>query len=461
MISLLWLFACTEGGPANKDTDGPDYTPDTDTLPTSTCESRAHVELTLPSGVLTGMIPVTVSLRDMDSEPASLTLQWTTDGIVQHDLTVPEPLVDLASSPEGELYTFTWDSETDLGRELVSGLTLQAVARSATCNPWPLAELKDVTVDNSGIPEPVCSISVSVAETPVEGVATVELVLTHPRNVPASVALSWTTVPPGADEERTWTPAHLQTVDCDNDGALDGTSDLSTSPEGEAHCVRWDSQVDVNADAMAWLHAACSIQGVEQDAEEIELTVVNDPVPDPGELAIVEIMPKPRVSKGHYIELLSLAGHVLDLQGVGVGRWDSFSDVGGPPDMAFTIEVPSGVLAVDPGARVLLTGSDDPALSGCLAPDAVWPSTFLLQDDSTLALSHEGTPLASLAFTYDGGWLFRAGTAWAWDPTLDPAGYADPTGWCAQTSTIPGCAELATTQSLGTPGAPNDVCAPP
>lgn len=461
MMPLMLLLACTEGGPANKDTDGPDYTPDTDTLPTSTCDSRANVELTLPSGTLTGPIPVTVSLRDTDSEPATLTLQWSTDGIVQHDLTVPEPLAELASSPEGEVYTFTWDSETDLGRALVSGITLQAVARSATCNPWPLGQLTDVTVDNSSIPEPLCAISLSAAESPVEGVADVHLVLTHPRSLPSTVSLSWTTVPFGADEQRVWTAAHLQAVDCDDDGALDGTSELSTSPDGVTHCLRWDSQVDVNADTTAWLSAACAIQGVEQDEQEIEVQVVNDPVPDPGELAIVEIMPKPRVSKGHYVELLSLAGHVLDLQGVQVGRWDSFSDVAGPPDMGFVIEVPSGVLAVDPGARVLLTGSDDPALSGCLAPDAVWPSTFLLQDDSTLALSHEGVLLASLPFTYDGGWLFRAGNAWAYDPSLAPADYANAAGWCAQTSTIAGCAELAATQSLGTPGAPNDACPAP
>lgn len=455
---LLVLLGCADG-PDNKGTDGPDFETDSDSRPPSTCAQRAGVEITLPQGPLNRDVTVTVSLRDMDSEAASLDLQWTTDGIVQRPLTVAEPLTDLASSPEGELHTFTWDTETDLGRALVSGITLQAVARSATCNPWPLGEITDVTVDNSVIPEPQCSVALSIAEDPVEGLAILDLTLTHPESAPTSVELSWTTDPPGGAE--TWSPAHLQSVDCDGDSVVDGTNDLETSPEGSHHCLQWDSQTDLGTDVAARLRAACFVQGVEQDAVTVDLTAVNDPVPDPGELAIVEIMPKPRVPKGHYIELVSLAGHVLDLQGVVVGRWDSVNELTNPPDMSFDIDDPSGVLAVDPGQRVLLAGSDDPALSGCLDPHAVWPSDFLLQDDSTLVLIVDGAPVGGLAFTYDGDWLFSAGTAMGYDPALPLAGYQDAGTWCAQTSALPGCPELEAPQGFGTPGAANDACPTP
>ncbi|HMV66793.1 MAG TPA: hypothetical protein PKA64_08080 [Myxococcota bacterium] len=452
-LAPVLLLACS--GPDDKGTDGPDYDSDTDTLPESTCAQRAGVEITLPQGTVTGDVAVTVSLRDMDSETASLDLQWSTDGIVQHPLTVAEPRADLASSPEGELYTFTWDTETDLGRELVSGLTLQAVARSATCNPWPLGEVRDVTVDNTSIPEPVCSITLTPAEDPIEGVARVDLTLAHPASTLASVELTWST------DGAAWSPAHLQVVDCDGDAITDGTSGLITSPEGVSHCLQWDSQTDLGEDTTATLRAACFVQGVEQDAATREVTLVNDPVPGPGDLAIVEIMPRPRQSKGHYIELVSTSGHVLDVQGLRVDRWDSVNDLANPPDATFSVDDPSGVLAVDPGARLLLAGSDDPVSSGCLAPDAVWPSTFLLQDDSTITLSVADQPIGGLVFTVDAGWSFRAGIAQGYDPALDPRHYQDAGTWCTQTSALPGCTELASPTGSGTPGAPNDTCPAP
>ena len=90
-LAPVLLLACS--GPDDKGTDGPDYDSDTDTLPESTCAQRAGVEITLPQGTVTGDVAVTVSLRDMDSETASLDLQWSTDGIVQHPLHVhPVPV---------------------------------------------------------------------------------------------------------------------------------------------------------------------------------------------------------------------------------------------------------------------------------------------------------------------------------------------------------------------------------
>lgn len=451
LLALLLLAACD--GPADKETDGPDYDTDTDSPP-SVCADRASVAVSVGEGALTGPVALTVTLTDAQAEAADLTLEYSLDGAIWLGMTVAEPLTGLASSAAGTPHTFTWDTEGDLGRTLNEGVRARAVARSATCNPWPLGALDELTINNSVIPEPVCGVVITSVEQPVEGPALVRFTLTHPQAAPTTVELSWSTTP------ETTAPIHTLPYDCDGDGADDGLADLSTSPEGEEHCVLWNSQEDVGVDTDATLQAACFVQGIQQDLYTGEPTPVrNDPAPSPGEVAITELMPEPASASGHYIELVNTSGHMLDLQGLRVERWRSANPRTNPPDRAFDVMVTDGVLLANPGDRILLGASDDPVASACRVPDAVWPDTFTLRSDSVLVLSYAGTLIGELSFFDAAGFNFDEGTSWGLDGAADPATYAEPTArWCASTSVLPGCAEVPVTGELGTPGVANDVC---
>lgn len=451
---LVLTIACKQD-PADKDGDGPIYDDtDADTTPISACADTTSVQVSLPEGPLSGPVVVTVELRSETSEVAEVDLQWSTDGTIWRDLTVAEPTTDLNTSPIGFTHRFTWDTESDLGRVLTEGIQITAVARSATCNPWPLAQLQDVTINNSVIPDPLCGVINLTTEPTVEGAARVDFQLTHPGSLPTTVALTWTT------DDLTWSTAHLLPFDCAGDGVGDGTTDLASSPEGADHCLIWNSEEDIGVDATATLRVACSVEGIEQGVLTLgPIDVRNDPAPGPGEVAITEIMAEPASAAGHYVELVNTSGHMLDLQGVLVERWRASTPRTDPADRSWTVAVADGVLLVNPGARTYIGASDDPVSAGCRVPEAVWPDTFTLRSDSWLVLSYGGQIISELDFTRDAGFTFSEGVAWGLSGDADSSTYSDAGArWCAQTSAIAGCADLLITGEQGTPGLPNDVC---
>ena len=243
-LLLPLLLACSGG---DKVVDGPSFD-DTDAAPPSPCEGTARVSLSVPTGPLSGDVPLTLTLSHADSEPADVTLTFAADQATFRPLTVTGPTTALASSPAGTAHTLTWHSVDDLGYESYHP-TLEAVARSASCNPWPLARLRDVAVDNTSQPVPTCQLSFTDVERPIEGLAIVRLTAAHPAAATATVQLSWST------DGTTFTPTRLQPLDCDADGLPDTGTSLALTREPRPLCLTWDSQADLDVDTTVTLRA--------------------------------------------------------------------------------------------------------------------------------------------------------------------------------------------------------------
>ncbi len=449
LLPLLLAWGCENGG----ETDPKDTLIETDTDgPVSTCDGEAEVTLIVPTGELSGEVTLQVSLTHPDDPTAALRLKVSTDGLDFDDMTVAEGLTELTVTPAGEIYVYTWDTLADLGFGRFEGLVLQAVSRSETCNPWPLATVTDVVVFNEETPPPVCGIELGSLAAPLEGDAIVPFTLSHDEAVLGSVTLDYST------DGTSWFSATLAAADCDGDESNDAATNLVLSPEGEDHCLTWDSQRDLTVDADVRLRVSCLVQGISEESvtsDEVRLT--NDPAPGLGELAITELMVQPRASEGHYVEIRNQSGHFLDLQGVTIDQWFSGTDTTGTPDTTFELDVPTSTLPVAPGAFVLVAKSSDDVSSGCLDPDVTWGATFGLQLNSTVALTYDGTRVAQLDYQsafVDG--LTAVGVAFGVDPSA--YGATDLTDWCRQLSAINGCSGLQNPNTSGTPGMDNDVC---
>jgi hypothetical protein len=448
---FLLLAAGCANNLSDKVIDGP-VLDDTDAVPPSPCAGEAEVSFVTPAAPLADRVSLTVTLTHPDAEPADLTLQYAIDGELFRTPTILGELTGLASGPDGVEHLLDWDTVPDLGYTETS-VTLQIIASSASCAPWPLAE-RELVINNEDTPVPTCEIALAAAETPIDGDARLDLTLRHDAAVQTSVAVSW------SDDGVEWAPARLKLVDCDGDAAVDDGVDVPVSATAATRCVTWDSQADLAADTTVSLRAACLVQGLQE--AEVTLAAVevrNDPTPDPGELVISELMPVPAAPDGHYIELQNVSGHILDVEGLWVGRWRQVTPLTSPPDREFTVSSETGVLAVPPGGQVLLGKSDDDAASGCRPVDEVWPSTFSLSFDSTLVLRHHDVEIAALPFFQSTGWSFSEGVALGLDlSTIGTPSSTSRNGWCLQTSAVPGCAAVPTTGEVGTPGSVNDPC---
>jgi hypothetical protein len=449
---LLLLAACTNG----KDVDPVDT--DSDTVDTdvqlSTCADEATVSWVLPEGDLAGEAVLELTLAHPEDTTGSVRLTWSADGTTFEEMTVAESVDDLAVSAEGTTHSFTWDTLADLAFGRFEVVTLRAVARSESCNPWPPAE-GQVTADNEELPPPMCAVAFDAFAGPLEGMSTVGLSLSREEAATASVELFYSA------DGGPFVEATLAAVDCDGDGFPDGATGLEASVEGTSACLSWDSQVDLAADASIVFRVDCYVDGSwESSTDSAAVDLENDPAPSPGEVIVTEIMPEPAASQGHYIEVRNFSGHTLDLEGLVVGRWRAVTPLTNAPDREFTVDVATDLLAVEPGGYAVFAGSDDPVASGCRTPDALWPAAFSMNDDSTLVLSYDGVEISQFAFLSP-TWSFDEGVAQG----CQTAGYADACAvvddWCSQLSAISGCTGLQNPGENGTPGTDNDVCPVP
>lgn len=434
---LMLLGACVQDG-------GPD--------PRPVCDGTAS--LSVLQGTLSGDVPLEVILTQSGGDTAWLRLRWSDDGTTWHDATVIGETADLLPTPEGTSVSLAWDTVADLGNGRTEGLSVALIPYStppSTCGTWDKVVVDGLTVENTEIPTPSCRIEAEIIDTAQEGDVIVRYTTFHPDGATVDVDPYWSTgsslvaIDPARDR------------DCDGDGVDDdSTVGILASDVGVDHCFVWDSDAsgEIASDTEVTLTLDCrSGTAVDDSAVIGPFAVDNDPTPGPGELQITEIMPSSSRAKGTWLELVSLSGHRLDLEGLQVRRYSSSGSLAA----TFTVSVPSQRLWVEPGAYVVFGGSSDTAQTGCVSPDATWGTFTLNMNSSVEVWSGEGE-VTSLSFLFAGGWLFDEDVSFALDPSF--YGTADATelaSWCTQDNALT-CAAIDEPGVYGTPGGLNESC---
>lgn len=443
LLAVLGLIGC-DGGEKPVDDTGFTFV---------ACEG-AGVTLTLPASPLQGDVTIQYTLVHPSAEFASVVLTWSDDGGQSWtDMDVEGTFTDLPTSAQGVPYEVVWDTADAVGYTSVGNISVKIVAQSA-CGAWEKAQVDGLSIDNTEVAAPSCTITPTLPADPSDGPLSLEFVVTHPDSTPVYATVEWS-----VDGGLNWADASLSSEDCDGDGVSDGLTDLTTSPEGTPHCVAWDTLADIHTDASVTLRTTCGVGFEEQDSVDIgPFTVANDPAPGTDELAITELMPTASYAQGTWLEIYNLTQHPLNLDGLAVSRWRSSADTAGAPTSTFTIDDVTGTLYLDPGMTFLLAPSDDPASTGCLAADYRWGSAFSLNTDSVLRLLYGETVVNELRFLSDEGWGFDEGVSMAMDPAWLGTPYATTlTSWCPGAANYATCPE-AGTDSFGTPGEMNPGC---
>jgi len=192
-------------------------------------EESVDIAIAPPSVTITGVegqsgdIVLFYTLADAASDPASISVQFTTDGTNWHDATLspdaPEGTENLETSPSGVAHTFLWASGTDLAG--YSGdVTLRITARDEWDFSTPVETA--ITLDNN-TPPTVQILEPSSGET-VAGKVTLRISITDAESDSCSVA-AWYL------DGTTWKTAVLEGQ----------TAGLASSPSGVEHTFQWDA----------------------------------------------------------------------------------------------------------------------------------------------------------------------------------------------------------------------------
>jgi hypothetical protein len=414
--------------------------------------------LILPDGALSGEVPLTLNLSSPDETTATVTVEWSLDGESWEPATVEGGLTDLPVSPEGSPTELVWDSVADLGYAAVEGLQLKIVATSA-CGVWPKNIVTDLTVLNEEVTPPTCTIVLTTPPNPSDGVINVGYTTSHPDSTAVDVRLSFST-----DGGAAYTPADLKSGDCDGDGASDGLKGVTTSPEGTAHCLAWDTEARITTDQEVVLKIECLNGGsstLESEAVSEAFTVANDRTPEAGEVVVTEVLSDAALTAGQYIELHNRTNHTLNINGLLVEIWNGGRD----PDTTAArgkheLSVTSGTINVPAKGLSVIAGSDSLTANGCLTVDDAWGSAISLRKVEHIRLSLGGEVLSNFSLKQDGFPAEEYGVAVGADPsTWSDAAVEDAGSWCHQTTAVPICDGVDELDlALGTPGELNDGC---
>jgi hypothetical protein len=415
--------------------------------------------LILPDGALSGEVPLTLNLSSPDETTATVTVEWSLDGESWEPATVEGGLTDLPVSPEGSPTELVWDSVADLGYAAVEGLQLKIVATSA-CGVWPKNIVTDLTVLNEEVTPPTCTIVLTTPPNPSDGVINVGYTTSHPDSTAVDVRLSFST-----DGGAAYTPADLKSGDCDGDGASDGLKGVTTSPEGTAHCLAWDTEARITTDQEVVLKIECLNGGsstLESEAVSEAFTVANDRTPEAGEVVVTEVLGFAWLSDGgSYIELHNRTNHTLNVNGVLVEIWNRGKD----PDTTAArgkheLSVTSGTINVPGKGLVVIGENENLAANGCLALEDAWGANIDLIGVEHIRLSLGGELISNLSLTQAGFPAEDRGVAIGADPSSwSDATIEDAGSWCYQSSTVSGCEGVDDVDlALGTPGDLNDGC---
>lgn len=123
-----------------------------------------RVQVTTPPSPQQDLVVLPFTLFDLDSLPADIDVQYSTDGTEWKDATpapFSEPKTNLSTEPRGKAHAFVWDSRTDLGEQNFDHVYLRIRATTKKTGPWdqtesfqlnnhPLGEWSDSCVVDEG-----------------------------------------------------------------------------------------------------------------------------------------------------------------------------------------------------------------------------------------------------------------------------------------------------------------------
>ena len=422
----------------------------------STCDCNVVTILSPVSDIplpVSGDVTVAISLAAPKETSASLALEWSLDGEQWAPATVVGDLNDQVVTAEGTFHQVVWKSVADLGYTNTDGLSLRVTATSS-CGTWATHVASEVDVYNVE-----CTLLLEQPDEAVDGLTAVNFTVSHPDSAYVNVRLSYST-----DGGETFLPAILEDGDCDGDGQADLYGGLTTSPGGEAHCVRWDTESSLTEDISTTLKVECADVATDA-AESVALSepflVTNHPEPDPGEVVVTEVLSDPWLISGSYIELHNRTNHTLNMDGLLIEIWNSDRD----PDTTAArgkhkLEATSGTTEVPAKGFAVIAGNENPQENGCIAVDEPWGDNIDLRRVQHIRLSLGGEMISNLSLTQAGFPPEEYGVAIGADPsTWSSSAVEDAESWCYQSTAVPICEGVDELDiPVGTPGALNDGC---
>lgn len=188
-----------------------------------------------PSGNLFGNVTTSFTVKDADFSLATVYIQYSTDGGTNYsDVTLgtgSDPLTAVETTPAGKVYTFVWDTLTDLGLVKNSNIKLRIYASDAVSGNGAASATNAFEVNNSD-PRAVVSTPSGLQTSAV----TISYKLFDPGYTLTNITVEYS-VNNGVD----WFAATLS--------GGDGINSLTTAPlpDGVEHTVVWDFITDVGS----------------------------------------------------------------------------------------------------------------------------------------------------------------------------------------------------------------------
>jgi len=188
--------------------------------------------VTTPSTVQSGNVTITYSVRDVESDSCSIFVEYSPDGGSNWYAASAGPGGDgvsgLTTSPAGTSHTYVWDSDTDLGEVFNDNVRIR-ITPTDTDGEGTAGSTTSFTVDNDTLP----SVEITTPEDPVSGDVTIEYALSDAESDNCSIVVEYS-----EDGGTTWETATAGT-------GGDGTTGLTSSPDGTDHTYVWDSLTDL------------------------------------------------------------------------------------------------------------------------------------------------------------------------------------------------------------------------
>ena len=200
--------------------------------------TRPQADVQTPPGPYTGAIQIDYDLTDPESDPADVTIEFSTSGGTSYLGATESPgppsegTAGLATSPLGTPHVFVWDSAADLPA-CVNGASVVVRVTPRDYGPGTPGICAPFSVSTNGAPRAVPQTPPS----PSMGAIRIDYELFDADSDPVDIAVEYS-----LDVGVTFQPA-TETVGAPSEG----TTGLATTPSGTPHVFVWDSLLDLPA----------------------------------------------------------------------------------------------------------------------------------------------------------------------------------------------------------------------